>query len=195
MNTIPHLKTSLAVCLLAVSSVSSASVIPPPVWAPNDGDVNFLSFSATSFPFPSLSDTFGIFEDTAKIDTATPIISFTGGGSVSFAASGSNYTIGTGIASGTLLGSNNFQIGMLSGGVWSAAHGNTELGSDLRLLTFTDNSQFNNLHFLYAFDISASLAADDAPAAVPLPASVWLMTSALLGVLYTGRQKSKVEYS
>ncbi|MBD9362413.1 hypothetical protein [Methylomonas fluvii] len=187
MEKIPYIKTSLAVCLLAVSSASSASV-----WAPNDGDVNFLSFSSSSFPFPSLSDTFGIFEDTAVIGAAEPVVAFTGVGAVSFVANGANYNIGTGSTSGTLLGSNNFQIGMLSGGVWSAAFGNTDLGSDANLLAFADSSEFNNLHFLYAFDISPSQASSDAPAAVPLPASIWMMTSALLGVLYAGRRKSTV---
>ncbi|OQW79924.1 MAG: hypothetical protein BVN35_00645 [Proteobacteria bacterium ST_bin11] len=187
MKKIPTLKTSLAACLLAVSSASSASV-----WAPNDGDVNFLSFSAASFPFPSLSDTFGIFEDTAVIGTAAPIVFFTGVGAVSFIANGADYTIGTDVSSGTLLGSNNFQIGLLSDGVWSAAFGNTDLGSDANLLAFADASEFNNLHFLYAFDISPSQATSDAPAAVPLPASIWMMTSALMGVLYAGRRKSSV---
>ncbi|WP_020482743.1 hypothetical protein [Methylomonas sp. MK1] len=187
MKTIPYLKTSLAICLLAASSASSAGV-----WAPNDGDVNFLSFSQSSFPFPSLSDTFGIFEDTAVIGAAAPVVAFTGVGAVSFTANGANYTIGTGTSSGTLLGSSNFQIGMLSDGVWSAAFGNVDLGSDANLLAFADASEFNNLHFLYAFDISPSQASGDGPAAVPLPASIWMMTSALLGVLYVGRRKSTV---
>lgn len=187
MKKIPYLKTSLAACLLAVSGASSASV-----WAPNDGDVNFMSFSTSSFPFPSLTDTFGIFEDTAMIGAAAPVLSFTGVGAVSFVASGANYHIGTATASGTLLGSSNFQVGMLSGGVWSAAFGNANLGSDAVMLAFADAEAFDNLHFLYAFDISPSQATDDGPAAVPLPASVWMMTSALLGLLYTGRAKSKV---
>ncbi|TPQ26223.1 hypothetical protein ACH518_15900 [Methylomonas sp. HW2-6] len=186
----PFVKTSFAACLLAMSTASSASV-----WAPNDGDANFLAFSPTSFPFPSLSDTFGIFEDTANIASATPVVTFTGVGAVSFAASGSNYTVNTGTSSGTLLGSSNFQIGMLSGGLWSSAFGNANLGSDATLLMFADAGAFNNLHFLYSFDISPSQATSDGPSAVPLPASAWLMTSAVLGLLFTGRRKSNVVYS
>jgi hypothetical protein len=61
------LKQVLGVSLFAISTASSAGV-----WAPNDGDINLISINPLGFAFPSLADTFGIFEDTADLSTAAP---------------------------------------------------------------------------------------------------------------------------
>ncbi len=184
MKMTPSIKKSLVACLFAVSTASSASV-----WAPNDADINLIAFNQSSSLFPSLSDTFGIFEDTVIVGTATPVVTFSGVGAVTFTQNGANYDLSSGTSSGSLLGSNDFQIGFLSGGVWRAESGNLDVGSDAQLLVFADTNEFNNLHFLYAFDVSPSSATGPV-APVPLPASIWVMTSGLLGLFFTGRRKS-----
>jgi hypothetical protein len=181
------LKQVLGVSLFAISTASSAGV-----WAPNDGDINLISINPLGFAFPSLADTFGIFEDTADLSTAAPVLTFDGIGKIAFMQSGSDYTISHAAASGTLLGSSNFQIGFFSQGNWSSEVGNVNLGSDANMLIFSDGGAFENSHFLYGFDITPSRVTDDLPAIVPLPASVWLMGSALLGVIMTGRRKANV---
>lgn len=186
MKMIPALKTTLAICLLAASTASSASV-----WAPNDGDSNFLSFNTSSFIFPALSDTYGIFEDTVNIATAVPVVTFSGVGAVSFSAIGADFNVSNGVTTGTLQGSNHFQIGLLSDNVWNASFGNVDLNSDATLLMFADSSTFNNLHYLYAFDITPVIS-EQPIAPVPLPSAVWLMTSAIMSLLALGRRKSSI---
>ncbi|WP_446811620.1 hypothetical protein ACH50O_08665 [Methylomonas sp. 2BW1-5-20] len=187
MKPILSLKTWLAVCLFAVSGTSFASV-----WAPSDGNSNFYPDTASSFPFYS-SDTFGIFEDNVNLSTDAPVLTFTGAASVTFAAIGANYSVTSGSSTGTLLGSSNFQLAWWSGSSWkfeieSLVH---PLGNVL-LFANTLNPSKQDIHRLLAVDIVRSHATSDGPSAVPLPASVWMMTSALLGLLYTGRRKTAV---
>jgi len=187
MKLVSSFKHWVAVCLLLVSGASSASV-----WAPSDGDSNFFSFTQASFPFVS-GDMFGIFEDTVvDLGASAPVLTFTGAAKVLFTVSGANYTVSSGASSGTLLGSNNFQLAWKTGSVWKFERDSTvtPLGN---LLYFSNaqNPAPGNIHALLAVDIVRSQATSDTPA-VPLPASIWMMTSALMGLLYVGRRKSAV---
>ncbi|OAI02692.1 hypothetical protein [Methylomonas methanica] len=168
MKTLLSLKLWLAVCLFAVSTASSAGII----WESTDGDSNFISFGASSFPFPS-SDTFGIFSATANLGTDAPVYTFSGVGSFSSASP--------------------FQLGLLTTSGWVSEAGNFALSApNTFMLAFVKPGLTNNLSFLYGFDLKP--AADQNPVSgVPLPASVWFMTSALLGFLYTGRRKAAVQ--
>ncbi len=187
MKPILSLKTWLAVCLFAVSSTCFASI-----WAPTDGGSNFLSLTTASFPSPS-TDVFGIFDDNADLNNDSPVVKFKGVGDVVFTPNGSNFNVSAGSFSGQLSGSNYFQIAWLSGSVWKAAVKVTgsATGYELVFANTTTPSKADS-HFLYAFDIRPVVPSSGTPAAVPLPASVWMMTSALLGLLYTGRRKAAV---
>lgn len=184
MKNISTIKHWLGVSLLAVSTASSAGV-----WEPNDGDINLISINPMGLAFPALNDTFGIFEDSADLNFAAPVLTFDGVGAVSFTPIGADYTISNEGTFGTLLGSNKFQIGFLSQNGWSSEVANMNFGSDANLLIFNDGLSSDNAHFLYAFDITA--AASSGPvAAVPLPGAIWFMGSALLGFMVTGRRKA-----
>lgn len=186
MKNISTIKHWLGVSLFAVSTVSAAEV-----WEPNDGDINLMSISPLGFAFPALNDTFGIFEDNADLRFAAPVLTFDGVGSVSFTPTGSNYTISNDGDSGTLLGSNKFQIGFLSQDGWSSEVAKFNFGSDANLLIFNDGASAgnSNAHFLYAFDVTA-VEGSAPPAAVPLPGAIWFMGSALIGFMVTGRRKA-----
>jgi hypothetical protein len=199
VNTI--LKTGIVAGLLAMSNASSASV-----WAPTDNDSQFANLYALLFNIPT-GEKFALFEDTASLSSTagdmniTPVLSFFDAATVTFTANGNDVDVSTDISSGVLLGSSNFQLGWWSPTGWITEHSSSAislLGKTSWSLAFVDPTiqGANNEHRLFAFDINASQATGDFPgsgvAAVPLPATAWLMTSALLGFLYTGRRKSNV---
>jgi hypothetical protein len=191
MNMINKIKSCLAVILMAASSVSYAEV-----WAPVTADSTFFTMQAL-LDQPS-TDMFGIFAATSNIGLdATPILSFNGGDSVVFNQIGSNYTLSDRDASGTLLGSNNFQIGWQDAtGAWLAASGGNQLnmiGTNNYSIVFIDPNanMANNITTLYAVNVQPALTPTPAPiiSSVPIPATAWLMMSALIGVIFTGRNK------
>ncbi|ANE54318.1 MULTISPECIES: hypothetical protein [Methylomonas] len=166
MKMISFFRLWLAVCLFAVSTVSSAGII----WESTDGDSNFLSVSFSS-PFPT-GDTLGLFSATATVlDSTSLLYSFSGVGS--FATSSP------------------FKLGLLTSSGWVGEDANYNLVGNTYLLSFTKPGLSNTLSLLYGFDIKPA-ANQDPVSSVPLPASVWLMTSALLGFLYAGRNKSNL---
>ena len=197
MKKVTFLKTGIAACLLAASSASSASV-----WAPTDNDSQFANTYALLFNMPT-GEKFGIFEDTAQLSSTTgnalinPVLSFFDAATVKFTVSGNDVDISASAANGELQGSSNFQLAWWSPSGWVTEYSSSVInlmGSSSWGLTFVDpsNQGSNNEHRLFAFDIKPSQATSDSPAAVPLPASVWFMTTALLGFLYTGRRKSNI---
>lgn len=188
MKMILSFKKCLAVCLLMVANAASASV----VWEPTDGDISFITL-ASVLGFPAAE--FGIFEDSATSSSATPVLTFTGGATISFAAgSGPDWTVSLlsdPSVTGTLKGSSHFQFGIkTSGGTWTNVKKGLELVDNSYLLAFGSKLLTD---IALVTDITPSTVVDDDPVSqVPLPASVWMLTSALLGLLYTGRRKSVV---
>ncbi len=165
MKMISYFRFWLAVCLFAVSTASSAGII----WESTDGNSNFLSVGFSS-PFPT-GDTFGIFSATADLSSAAPLYTLSGVGN--FASSSP------------------FKLGLLTVSGWVSENANFNLASNTYLLSFAKPGISNTLSLLYGFDIKP--AADQDPVSgVPLPASIWFMTSALLGFLYVGRNKSNL---
>jgi hypothetical protein len=164
MKTLLSLKLWLAVCLLAVSTASSAGVI----WESTSGDSEFF---APGFLFPS-GETFGIFSEGASLASATPLETFTGFKSYASASP--------------------FKLALWTTSGWISESGSLALAGDDYLLSFLKPGLLtNNLVFLYGVDIQA--AANQNPVSgVPLPASVWFMTSAMMGFLYIGRRKQVV---
>lgn len=190
MKNTSSFKQALAVFLFVTSTASSADV-----WKPSNTDSNFFTqevlFGLTS------SDTFGLFEDTLDFNSVTASdakLAFVGGTTVTFAQNGNDFSINTDAASGTLLGSSNFQLGWLSPSGWvteSSSKSLSLIGETVFALTFIDPSApaGSGEHHLYVVDIEPSQATADHPAAVPLPPSALYMISAVLGFFYTGRRK------
>ncbi|BBL57095.1 hypothetical protein [Methylomonas koyamae] len=167
MKMISFFRLWLAVCLFAVSTVSSAGII----WESTDGNVNFLSVSPLS-PFPS-SDEFGIFAADADLSSSSvsALYTFTGIGS---------YAV-----------TEPFKLGLRVGSSWVSEFANISLSGGGYLLGFAKPGVSNTLSLLYGFDITPA-SNQDPGSIVPLPASIWFMTSALLGFLYVGRNKSNL---
>ncbi|MDD2759678.1 MAG: VPLPA-CTERM sorting domain-containing protein [Methylomonas sp.] len=173
--------TGLAFSLILVSGASNAGV-----WAPTDGDSNF--FDLDTLIFGSSTNEFGIFEDTATLGAAPKLV-FTGGSTINFSQNGANWDISNGSSSATLLGSYNFQIGFNRNGSWEFETTSAPIaiiGNTTWELAF--GSAQGDLKKLYAIDIQPSIAQADVTH-VPLPASAWMMGSALLGFVGFGRQK------
>lgn len=186
-------KTVLAGALLGLSGVSSASV-----WAPTNEDSNFATLSALFNISQGVK--FGIFEDTASLSAsvpstlAAPVLTFNDGATVTFTQNGFNYNISTGSASGTLLGSSHFQLGWLASAGWVTETASTLLslvGSTTWALDFVYPAQgLGNTQHLFAVDVTPSQALPDTPpAAVPVPAAVWLMASGLASFAASQRRK------
>lgn len=190
------LRNCLAVCLSTLSPLSAADIWQP---ATTGGESTFFTLDAL-FNIPS-PDTFGIFAANAEVGITAPTLIFTGADTVAFNQVGANYTVSDGVASGTLLNSNNFQLGWLdTAGVWITESGSSQLsliGANNYDLAFIDPSAktADNLHTLYAFDILRSTSIGSLITSVPLPASAWMMISALMGILYTGHRKLNIKLS
>jgi len=144
------------------------------------------TFFALSSLFGGNTDTFAIFDDT-DTTLSTPVVQFGNTATVGFTAltSGNGWTVDTGSQSGTLQGSSNFRIGWSSGSTWFTEVGAQLLAPNSYAMAFVDNA---NMRMLLAFDIKPSAMDASVPAAVPLPASIWLMASALATLLYSGRR-------
>lgn len=177
------LKKTILLLMLLASPATFAGI-----WAPTNDDSNFLSLG---FLFGSSSnDTFAIFDDT---DTAlsNPIVQFGNAATISFTqlGNGNGWAVDTGTETGNLEGSSNFQIGWSTGSGWSTEAGAQMLAANSYALGFFNNA---NMRLLLAFDIAPSAMDSVDPSEVPLPASIWLMTSALATLLYSGRRRSAV---
>jgi hypothetical protein len=184
MKMILSLKHWIAISLLVISNAGFASI-----WSATG---NVASFFATNLlGQPVLTGTFGIFEDTADISQGNFVVSFTGFDAVTFTANGGNYDVSTLFSknTGQLSGSSKFQIGYLSGSSWKSELFNSDEVEPYINFGFATGASLNNLKLL----VAAGIQAVESPiTAVPLPASVWMLTSALLGLLYTGRRKTSV---
>lgn len=188
MKVILSMRYWVAICLFAVSTAGSASI-----WAPTGNVASF--FETNLLGQKLLTGTFGIFDDTAVIGISAPVVQFTGVDSVAFVANGSNYDVSTLFSGehGQLAASNKFQVGYSpdAGVTWKSELLNSDEVVPYIYLGFGTGAKFNNVKWLVATGIAAVLPTDGDPiSAVPLPASVWMMTSALLGLLYLGRGKS-----
>lgn len=168
MKTLLSLKLWLAVCLLAVSTVSSAGIL----WESTQPDSDFV---VPGFPYATSGETFGIFAATADLSIDAPIAEITGFLSFTYA--------------------NPFKLALKVGDSWVSEEGSTllpGLGDDFLLCFLKPGLLTNNIVHLIGIDIKAAKDQDPVTG-VPLPASIWFMTSALLGFLYTGRRKAVVQ--
>lgn len=174
----------LALSLLLASSASNAAI-----WTTTDGDSTFSDISILTFPPAASTAVFGIFEDTASSTNPAPTLTFIGASTIKFTQNGFNWDIinTNDLSNGTLLGSNNFQIGFLSNGSWvfETASAQVPGANNSWILAFGQGQ--GNLKLMAANDIAPGRLEADFP--VPLPASVWMMGSALIGLVGVGRRK------
>lgn len=161
------LKTWLVIILFAIASATANAAT---VWKPTDADSNLTLLKGQG--------TFGIFDDTADLSllansTTSALLTFGSMTTLNFALLPSgDYRISIKTNTATLSNSNYFQLGHLGLAGWSSVASFTKTAK-IYSIKFNDGSS------LKAIDVSA----------VPLPASIWMMTSALFAVLYAGKRK------
>lgn len=160
----------LGLCALLICSHVNAATI----FAPTDGDVNFL--------FGNLGGgTLAMFDDSDQSYAGDllyiPVPSIVG---IAGPVNGNNDYIATNSLSNTLLltGSDNFILGLNVGGTWL---------SDSSVQYFGANT------FRVFFDNGGSVVQVDVEImpAVPVPAAVWLFGSGLIGLAGVARRKNK----
>lgn len=163
-------KILFAGLLAAASSMAGAST----VFAPTDGDVNFIDFFGL---FGGSVNTLALFDDS---DTAYSgsFLSIPLPGIVTFTAGGINSRDFTatneGGATFNLSGSDHFILGSFTPGVgWSGDVDATPLGANSYVVQFSDGLVVN-------VDVQV----------VPVPAAVWLFGSGLLGFAVIGRRRN-----
>jgi len=168
----------LIACVVTISGSASAST----VFAPTDGNVNFLNetitFDAlTQLAIFNVGDLAGANRAIALNDTrSSAVASFTdiGGGDWGIAikpneASGLNYD------NMTLFGSDNFILGLSTDGgtTWAPDTGAVDLGGDIFRVSFSGGQ-------LIEIDVRV----------VPLPAAIWLLGSGVLGMGLLARRRA-----
>ena len=166
--------------LLAAACCMSAAVNASTIFAPTDGDVNFLN---STIDFSSGTTQVAMFNvgDLGGLDKAvvledgllSSLADFTaaGGGNTSVDVKDS----GSSVDGMTLLGSDNFILGLTNdaGSSWFADTGYTDL-----------NNGFYNVHFADGSILQVDVQV------VPIPAAVWLFASGLMGLVAVARRKA-----
>jgi hypothetical protein len=153
------------VSLLTVVRVEAATV-----FAPTDGDVNFLFATLGGGTLAMFDDTDLSFEGSSLTINAPEIIGFTGpvNANQDFIATGTNGTL-------DLIGSDKFILGLNINGNWLADSGAVSLGANAYQVSFSNNGT------LVSVDVRVVPA-------VPVPAAVWLFGSGLLGLVGIARK-------
>ncbi len=157
------------VSILTVGRVDAATV-----FAPTDGDVNFLIATLGGGTLAMFDDTDQSYAGPSLTISAPEIIGFTG-------PVNTNDFIATGL-SGTLnlIGSDQFILGLdTGGGNWI---------TDTSVVSVGDNA------YQVSFDNAGTLTEVDVRIipAIPVPAAVWLFGSGLLGLVGVARRKALV---
>ena len=157
-------KSLIGLSCLTLSLVS-ASVNASTIFAPTDGDVNFLNSTITL----DASTQVAIFNvgDLGGTNNTIVLDNFYSASLAEFSVSGGNYSVDSKAGPSspafdtmTLLGTDNFILGLTkdSGANWVADIGYTSLGGSLYNVHFADGS-------LLEVDVQV----------VPVPAAVWLL--------------------
>jgi len=167
-------------CLIA--SLVSASANASTIFAPTDGDVNFLNSTIdldanTQVAIFNVGDLGGTNNTIVLNDVYSASLA-------EFSVSGGNYLVDSKAGPSdpvfdtmTLLGTDNFILGLTkdSGTNWVTDIGYTSLGGSLYNVHFSDGS-------LLQVDVQV----------VPVPAAVWLFGSGLIGLVGLARRKQSV---
>ena len=155
------------VSILTVGKVNAATI-----FAPTDGDVNFLFASLGGGTLAMFDDTDQLYQGLNLTISAPEIVGFTGpvNANNDFFATGTNGTL-------DLIGSDQFILGLdTGGGNWI---------SDTAVVSVGANA------FQVSFDNNGTLVTVDVQI-IPVPAAVWLFGSGLLGLVGVARRKALV---
>jgi hypothetical protein len=159
-------KLLIGIALTVCGSANAATI-----FAPTDGDVNFLFATLGGGTLAMFDDTDQSYLGPNLTINAPEIIGFTGPVNVN------NDYIATG-TSGTLdlIGGDEFILGLNMGGTWLTDTSVVSLGAN------SYQVGFNNAGTLVTVDVRIIPA-------VPVPAAVWLFGSGLLGLVGIARRK------
>lgn len=187
-----NLKNVMFLGFLIVSQGVSANV-----WLPVGPNVASITFGASSMQNARI----GIFNSGGYIANSKPIVSFTGNAKVSFVQDGMNWDItvkqqsssgGTLITRSTLFGSNLFQLGWFSNGVWIPEAFSSLTDSNDWLLTFKDLTHGGVTESITVSNISQSLTndvADDRVNIMPLSLAAWMFLCGFMVCLAFGKHR------
>jgi hypothetical protein len=164
-----------------IASLVSASANASTIFAPTDGNVNFLN---TNIDLSSGNTQVAIFNvgDLGGANNTVVLDNVYSASLAEFSVSGGNYLVSskanisaTAFDNMTLFGTDNFILGLTndSGTNWVADIGYTSLGGSLYDVHFADGS-------LLQVDVQV----------VPVPAAVWLFGSGLIGLAGIARRKA-----
>jgi len=171
------LKASMVLALALAANIAQAGV-----WAPAANPLIAADLQ-TLYQLPSNAE-FGIFEDTADVSSAAPVLTFIGGAEITFAQIGSDFTVSSNGSTGTLIDSFKFQFGWNNNGVWETEGASAQLTTDGFWLLAFGTGQGNLVPLL------AQVTPMGEVGEVPLPATAWFMVTSLFGMLFVGRRKA-----
>ena len=155
--------------LLGLAFIASGTANAATVFAPTDGDVNFLNSTLSGGTLLAMFDDSDQTFIGSRLAVPVPeIVGFTGPvGGGNFIATGTEGTL-------TLTGSDQFILGISTDGGtnWSGDTSVTSLGANAYTVNFSDGS-------VLEVDVSV----------IPIPATVWLFGSGLLGLVGIARRR------
>jgi hypothetical protein len=161
-----HMKKLLAGLTLILSGSANAVT----VFAPTDGDVNFLFSTLTSSTLLAMFDDSDVTYAGSSLDIPVPeLITFSGPDGF-----GDWTATNEAAVSLNLTGSPNFILGISTDGgtTWSGDTSVSSVGANAYNVTFSDGT---------VLEVDVRI--------VPIPAAVWLFGSGILGLVAVGRRR------
>lgn len=172
----------MVAALFALASFEAAAAT---IWAPTNADTDFIQFG-DGLGITTMGGTLALFDDDTGL-TGTPLEIGQGGGQVVFTDNNDGTwnaeafdVTNTSLGSITLLGSNNFMLGIDWGAGYFGDTNATPISSpDTYLIVFDGQDVTGSIS-------GNTLAVDLAP--IPIPAAVWLFGSGLIGLVVVARR-------
>ena len=161
-----------AVCACIFTLLMIARVDAATIFAPTDGDVNFLFSELAGGTLAMFDDSDQSYLGAFIIIPLPSVVDFTGPVNIN-----GDYTATNSLSNTlTLTGSSNFILGFNVGGNWLADSGVVSAGANSFIVSFGGDS---------VLEVDVQIV----PSQVPVPAAVWLFGSGLLGLVGMARRK------